>query len=105
MEERITNLEARVQHLEENKNDVNTIVAVISNKLDNIIQSIDKLSLSQEKNISDLSAKYDKLEEKYERLKEEINARTDGKDAEKWQKIVLTICTGIVGVVIGLMFK
>ena len=53
MEQRIKNLEDRVQHLENNNNDVNTIVAVISNKLDNIIKSLDKLSLQHDKNISD----------------------------------------------------
>ena len=105
MEQRIKNLEDRVQHLENNNNDVNTIVAVISNKLDNIIKSLDKLSLQHDKNISDLNSKYGKLEEKYEMLRQEINDKTTGKEAEKWDKIVFAIISGVAGVIIGLVFK
>ena len=105
MEERINNLEKRIQKLEDNKSDANTIVAVISNKLDNIITSLDKFSLQHDRSIAELDAKYGKLEEKYEMLRQEINEKTIGKDADRWSKIIFAIITGVVGVVIGLVFK
>lgn len=105
MEERINSLEKRVQKLEDNKNDVNTIVAVISNKLDNIISSLDKFSLQHDKSIAVLDTKYEKLEEKYEVLRQEINDKTIGKDADRWSKIIFAVTTGVVSVVISLLLK
>lgn len=101
MEERVKSLEARVTVLEDNKSDVRAMMAVVTEKLDNIVKSLDKLSLQYEKNISELNDRYDNLEEKYDKLKEEINRKTIEKDAEKWNKIVITIITGIVSVLIG----
>ena len=103
MEERIKSLEARVSKLEENKSDVKTMVAVITEKLDNIVKSIDKLSLQYERSIAEINARYDILEEKYNELRTEINEKTVGKDAEKWNKVVMTIITSIIGIVLGIL--
>lgn len=103
MEERIKNLESRVAKLEENKSDVKTMVAVITEKLDNIVKSIDKLSLQYERNIAEINARYDTLEEKYNELRTEINEKTIGKDAEKWNKIITTIITAIATAIVGFL--
>lgn len=105
MEERIKSLEDRVNKLEDSKNDVKTMVAVISEKLDNIVKCIDKLSLQYERSTAELNARYDVLEEKYESLKNEVEIKTIGKDAEKWNKIIGAIITGLVGTIIGIIFS
>lgn len=103
MEERIKELDKRVKLLEENKGDVKTIVEVLNIKLDNIVKSLDKLSIQYEKNVLELNNKYDNLENKYERLKEELNEKTVGKEANNWEKIITTIITSIIGIVLGIL--
>lgn len=105
MEERIEKLEGRVTNIERDYNTTDKVVAVISTKLDNIIQSLDKLSLQYEKNVSEVNMKYDKLESKVEKLQEELNDKTTGKDAGRFNVIITAVITGIVGMVLGLIFK
>lgn len=103
MEERIKELDKRVKLLEENKGDVKTIVEVLNIKLDNIVKSLDKLSMQYDKNVLELNNKYDNLENKYEKLKEELNEKTVGKEANNWEKIITAIITSIVGIVLGIL--
>lgn len=105
MENRLTDLEGRVQKLEENNSDVKLLVAVIKERLDTIVKTLDKLSSQYERYVVEVNEKYEVLNEKYDKLKEELNNKTVGKDADRWKLIITAIITGCVSILLGIVFS
>ena len=102
-------LEARIKDLENKYNNVDKTTALLGQKLDAILKSVDDLTDAIKQSNLEEHEKIRQLEQKVEELKRELDERTTGKDAEKWNSIIKTIITGIatalVGLFIGLFAK
>lgn len=101
MDERLNKLEERLSKLENDFHDIDKSSALLEQKLDNIIDSIDNLTKAIKDNQIEQSKKIEKLEIKVDRLEQEINEKTTGKDAANWQKVIGLIITGIVSALVG----
>lgn len=101
MEERLKTIESRLNKLEEDFHSVDKSSALLEQKLDSIIISIDNLTKAIKDNQVEQKEKIEKLERKVEQLEQEINEKTTGKDAANWQKVIGLIITGIVSALVG----
>lgn len=102
--EELQELRKRVEKLEEQNHSIDKIVTVISEKLDNIIKSLDKLTTQNEKNLLEAETKYKELEVKVEKLKEELNEKTTGKDAKKWDNVSWLVLSNVIVLILGFVF-
>lgn len=109
IEKRLDYLEKRITEVEKDKNDINIIVNVISTKLDNIVKSIDKLSLQYEKNVVELNHRYDEIVTRCDNLEKELDEKTTGEQIKKYNSAVATIisCTisSIVAFIVARILK
>lgn len=101
IEKRFEAIENRLSDVEKEKNGINIIVNVVSTKLDNIVKSLDKLSLQYEKNVVELNHRYDSIVERCDKIEKEVNEKTTEEQAKKYNSLVATVVTGVVSAIVA----